>query len=234
MYFHETALSTMTAAWLLPIVAPIVAAASGGIVAEVLPNPQHALWTAITSYILWGTGVPLAMAVLVIYFQRLTVHRLPPREVIVSVFLPLGPLGQGGFAIMQLGKVCMRVFPLTNTLPAVVTAGGRPGDIMYVIGWVVALVMWGFAIVWLFFALASISRSKFPFNMGWWGFTFPLGVLTVSTTTIGKETGSRFFNVLGTVWEYGLSYTLSSAVLLPLVLISPPFTTSPSVNILLI
>ena len=100
--------------------------------------------------------------------------------------------------------------------------------LIYVFGWVVALVMWGFAIVWLFFALASISRSKFPFNMGWWGFTFPLGVLTVSTTTIGKETGSRFFNVLGTVWEYRLSYTLSSAVLLPLVLISPPFTTIPS------
>jgi len=100
--------------------------------------------------------------------------------------------------------------------------------LIYVFGWVVALVMWGFAIVWLFFALASISRSKFPFNMGWWGFTFPLGMLTVSTTTIGKETGSRFFNVLGTVWEYRLSYTLSSAVLLPLVLISPPFTTIPS------
>lgn len=199
MYFHETALSTMTATWLLPIVAPIVAAASGGIVAEVLPNPQHALWTVIISFILWGTGVPLAMAVLVIYFQRLTVHKLPPREVIVSVFLPLGPLGQGGFAIMQLGKVCMRIFPLTGTLPTVVAAGGRPGHIIYVIAWVVALVMWGFAIVWLFFALASISRSKFPFNMGWWGFMFPLGVLTVSTTTIGKETGSRFFLVLGTV-----------------------------------
>jgi len=229
MYFHEAALSTMTAAWLLPIVAPIVAAASGGIVAEVLPNPQHALWTVITSYILWGTGVPLAMVVLVIYFQRLTVHKLPPREVIVSVFLPLGPLGQGGFAIMQLGKVCMRIFPLTNTLPAVVAAGGRPGDIIYVIGWVVVLVMWGFAIVWLFFALASISRSKFPFNMGWWGFTFPLGVLTVSTTTIGRETGSKFFDVLGTVWEYRLSYVLSSVVLLPLVFISPPFKNSPPV-----
>ena len=45
MYFHKTELSTMTAVWLLPIVSTIVAAASGGIVAEVLPNPQHALWT---------------------------------------------------------------------------------------------------------------------------------------------------------------------------------------------
>jgi len=196
MYFHKTNLSTMTAAWLLPIVATIVAAASGGIVAEVLPNPQHALWTVIVSYVLWGTGVPLAMVVLVIYFQRLTVHNIPPREVIVSVFLPLGPLGQGGFGIMQLGKVAARIFPETHTLSL---AADNAGEIVYVMGWLTALIMWGFAIVWLFFALASISRSKFPFNMGWWAFTFPLGVLTVSTTTIGKETPSHFFDVLGTV-----------------------------------
>jgi tellurite resistance protein TehA-like permease len=196
MYFHKTELSTMTAAWLLPIVAPIVAAASGGIVAEVLPNPQYALWTIIVSYILWGTGVPLAMAVLVIYFQRLTVYKLPPREVIVSVFLPLGPLGQGGFGVMQLGSVAQKIFPTTHTLPA---AAGEAGRILYVMGWLMAIIMWGFGLVWLFFALASITRSRFPFNMGWWGFTFPLGVFTVSTTTIGKELPSRFFDVLGTV-----------------------------------
>ena len=186
----------MTAAWLLPIVAPIVAAASGGIVAEVLPNPDHALWTVIVSYILWGTGVPLAMVVLVIYFQRLTVHKLPAREVIVSVILPLGPPGQGGFGIMQLGKVAFKIFPETHTLDI---APGNAGETLYVVGWLIALIMWGFAIVWLFFALASISRSKFPFNMGWWGFTFPLGVFTVSTTTLGKELPSLFFDVLGTV-----------------------------------
>lgn len=199
MHFHKPALSSMTAAWLLPVVAPIVAAASGGIVADVLSQPNHALWTLIVSYILWGTGVPLAMAILVIYFLRLTVHNLPPREVIVSVFLPLGPLGQGGFGIMQFGKVSMRIFPLTNTLPVVRAAGGKPEHMLYVLGWAMALIMWGFAMVWLFFALASISRSKFPFNMGWWGFTFPLGVLAVSTTTLGKEIESRFFDVLGTV-----------------------------------
>ena len=35
--------------------------------------------------------------------------------------------------------------------------------------------------------------------MGWWGFTFPLGVLTVATTTLGVEMPSKFFLVLGTV-----------------------------------
>jgi len=196
MSLHKTHLSTMTAAWLLPIVATIVASASGGIIASVLPNPQHALWTLITSYILWGTGVPLAMAILCIYFQRLAVHKLPAREVIVSVFLPLGPLGQGGFAAMQLGKVAMQVFPLTDTLRTEKTAAG---DVLYIVGWLLAVIMWGFGLVWLFFALASISRCRFPFNMGWWGFTFPLGVFTTSTTMMGKELPSRFFDVLGTV-----------------------------------
>ncbi|KAF7899158.1 uncharacterized protein EAF01_008371 [Botrytis porri] len=199
MSLHKVELSTMTAAWLLPIVAPIVAAASGGIVASVLPNPQHALYTVLISYILFGTGFPLAMTILVIYFQRLTVYKIPPREVIVSVFLPLGPLGQGGFALMQLGKVSLTLFPQTNTLPAIPAPG--PGPIFYTLGFLLALIMWGFGLLWLFFALASISRSRFPFNMGWWGFTFPLGVFTTSTVMIGAELPSRFFRVLGTVFS---------------------------------
>lgn len=195
MHLHESELSKMTAVWLLPIVATIVAAASGGIVAEVLPNPQHAVWTLVTSYVLWGTGFPLAMVVLVMYFHRLTIHRLPPREVIVSVFLPLGPLGQGSFGLMQLGKVCAKVLPTTENL------GPDAGRAIYSVSIVIALVVWGYGLVWLFFALASITRSKFPFNMGWWGFTFPLGVYAVSTTTLAQEIPSLFFKVLGTIFS---------------------------------
>jgi C4-dicarboxylate transporter/malic acid transport protein len=195
MQKHDSELSKMTAAWLLPIVATIVAAATGGIVAEVLPNPQHQLWTIIVSYVLWGTGFPLAMLVLVIYFQRLTIHKLPPREVIVSVFLPLGPIGQGSFGIMQLGKVARKVFPITGTIDP------EAGAAFYNLGIALALIIWGYGLVWMFFALASISRSKFPFNMGWWGFTFPLGVYSVSTTTIAKELPSGFFRVLGTIFS---------------------------------
>jgi tellurite resistance protein TehA-like permease len=165
---HKFADETMTAAWLLPVVAPIVAAASGAVVASALPNVEHALWTIITSYVLWGTGVPLAFVVLVIYFHRLAVYKLPPQEVIVSVFLPLGPMGQGGYGIMQLGKVAMEVFPKANMLHP------SAGEILYVTGFGVAIILWGFGLVWLFFALASISRSKFPFNMGWWGTSSPI------------------------------------------------------------
>jgi tellurite resistance protein TehA-like permease len=191
----------MTAAWLLPVVAPIVAAASGGIVASVLPNPQHALWTIILSYILWNCGVPLAMFIMVIYLQRLTMVGLPPREVIVSAFLPLGPLGQGAFGIMQLGTEAMRLFPLTQTMPLAPGAG----QLFYSVGLLLALVMWGFGLVWLFFALASISRQRFPFNIGWWGFTFPLGVYTLSTNQIAKELPSELFKVLATIFSVAVT-----------------------------
>ncbi|EPS45757.1 hypothetical protein H072_302 [Dactylellina haptotyla CBS 200.50] len=196
MHIHEAKLSTMTAAWLLPIVSTIVAAASGALVAGALTknHSSHALWTLITSYVLWGCGVPLAMVVLVMYFQRLALHHLPTPEVIVSVFLPLGPLGSGAFGIMKLGEVANTLLPITGTLPAV--KNGMAGGILYVLGFTMALVMWGFALVWLFFAVASITRTKFPFNMGFWGFVFPGGVFILATNQIAKELPSDFFKVL--------------------------------------
>jgi tellurite resistance protein TehA-like permease len=196
MYFHTTELKDLTAVWLLPVLPPIVAASTGAVVADILPNPQHALITVIMSYILWGTGVPLAMVVMVVYFQRLTVHKLPPREVIVSAFVPVGPLGKGGHGIQKLGMVALKTFPKTGTLSEATTMAG---EILYVVGFLIGLIMWGFGLAWLFFALASISRSKFPFNMGWWGFIFPLGVFASSAVQMGTELPSAFFRVVGTV-----------------------------------
>ncbi|KAJ6257416.1 hypothetical protein Dda_8306 [Drechslerella dactyloides] len=209
MHIHDAKLSSMTAAWLLPIVSTIVAAASGALVASALikDHPSYSLVTLLTSYVLWGCGVPLAMVVLVMYFQRLALHHLPTPEVIVSVFLPLGPLGSGSFGIMKLGEVANTLFPITNTLPAV--KDSMAGGILYVVGFITALVMWGFALVWLFFAVASISKTRFPFNMemefanvfviriiGFWGFVFPGGVFVLATNQIAKELPSAFFRVL--------------------------------------
>ena len=94
---HITSLDRITALQLLPMAATIVAAGAGARVAEILPNDSDALGTILVSYVLWGVGTPLAMLLLVIYYQRLAVHKLPSRETIVSCFLPLGPLGFGGF-----------------------------------------------------------------------------------------------------------------------------------------
>ena len=71
-----------------------------------------------------------------------------------------------------LGKLALRLFAITHTLPKVPNAG----QLFYVIGFLIALILWGFAIVWFFVAVVMIATSGgFPFNMGWWGFIFPVG-----------------------------------------------------------
>lgn len=140
--------------------------------------------------------------VIAMYFQRLALHKLPAREVIVSCFLPLGPCGFGSYTIFHLGKVSRVVFGQVDLFRDTTTAGAVAGEIAYVFGFLVALILWGFGLVWLLFALASIYKSRpFPFSMGWWGFTFPLGVFSVSTLEFGIAMPSKFFKVLGTIFS---------------------------------
>ena len=143
-------------------------------------------------------GQFFALVVMTIYFHRLCVHNLPPREAIVSVFLPIGPLGQGGFGIQQLGVVARDLLsgsgggnPPNGPIPAAV------GDTFYALGLFLALLMWGAGLCWVVFALISIATTQsFPFNMGWWGFTFPLGVFATCTGMLAQELGSSLFRVL--------------------------------------
>ena len=88
-------LDRITAVQLLPIAATVVASGIGSKVAVILENPQVALATVVASYVLWGMSIPFAFMIIVIYYHRLVVYKLPPRETIVSAFLPLGPCGYG-------------------------------------------------------------------------------------------------------------------------------------------
>ena len=200
-------LDRITAVQLLPVAATIVAANTGAIVAEALlladaGREEAALGTLIASYVMWGMSTPFAMTILVVYYHRLAVHKLPPREVVVSSFLPLGPLGMGGNAILNLGKVARTLFPRVQFFHDLSLAG----DVAYVLGAFVALIMWGFGLCWLVFAVATIySTRPFPFNMGWWGFTFPLGVYALSTMNFGTEMPSMFFRVLGTIMSVAVA-----------------------------
>jgi tellurite resistance protein TehA-like permease len=100
---------------------------------------------------------------------------------------------------MKLGKSAQTIFAQTHTLEA------SSGPTFYTLGFLVALILWSFGLVWLFFASASIAKSRsFPFNIGWWGFTFPLGVFATSTCQMGRELPSEFFKVLGTVCHHCL------------------------------
>ncbi len=90
-------LAEMTALYLIPIVAVVIAATSGSLIAGALPNKQYQQWTLVISYIFWGLGSPMSWIILTLYFLRMIVHQPLKREVIVSLLLPIGPLGLSGF-----------------------------------------------------------------------------------------------------------------------------------------
>lgn len=98
MSYKRRELEEMTALYLIPIVAVVIAATSGATVAKALPNQNHQLWTLIISYIFWGIGSPLSWIILTLYLLRMTVHKPLQREVVVSLLLPVGPLGLSGFS----------------------------------------------------------------------------------------------------------------------------------------
>lgn len=99
---HQHTSDSMTAAWLLPVVPPITIAASSGVISNLLidSDPDYALKIWIAGYVVNGVGLLVAGMILTLYYQRLSLYHLPGREVIISTFLPLGPCGQGGYALL--------------------------------------------------------------------------------------------------------------------------------------
>ncbi|CAO1631053.1 unnamed protein product [Parajaminaea phylloscopi] len=206
---HKQSIDKITAIWLLPVVSTVVAAASGGIVSPLL-QPSHARLTLIVSWILLGTGLSLAFFLMVLYYLRLAVYKIPPATMIVSVFLPLGPCGQGAYALL---KLSMSLWELTeNSGEALATAHAltkQQAEMMaasiYGVSIIAALLLWGLGLVWLVLAIAILLDlwivSELHFNLGMWAFTFPLGVFASATCQLGKELDSAGFRVLGTVFS---------------------------------
>jgi C4-dicarboxylate transporter/malic acid transport protein len=189
---QQHSIESMTAVWLLPVVPAEVAAASGGLLVQHIADPVLAAHLLFGCYLLWAFSLPLALGILVILFLRLVLHKLPKREMAVSSWLALGPLGTGSLALMVLGR----------DAPAILGAVGMGniGAAAQGIGVIGGLILWGYGAWWLIMAAAitlSYVKEGLPFNLGWWGFTFPLGVFTLATLTLGVQTGVDLFAVLG-------------------------------------
>ena len=188
---QEHSIEKLTAVWLLPIVASEVAAASGGLLAPHLAAPE-AFLTLILSYILWACSVPLAMSVLVLLFLRLALHKLPERDMGVSAWLSLGPIGTGALGLVVLGGAAPKIFA-ANGLASV-------GEVAFGLGVIGGLMLWGYGVWWLSLAVLKTVRylrEGLPFNLGWWGFTFPLAVYTLATLALARVTGLSLFGFSG-------------------------------------
>ncbi|KAI0332354.1 C4-dicarboxylate transporter/malic acid transport protein [Cubamyces sp. BRFM 1775] len=175
---HEHSLQRMTANWLLPVVTLIVISSTGGILADSLSqfSPSHALLTLTASLVLVSMGLGLAMMILTMYLLRLILHGVPPSASVLSVFIPLGPMGQGGYSILLLGQGFREVLPL-NYGASHVLREAHVGDTFAALSLAVALVLWSLATMWFIYAVLAVvevlQQTRFPFKQAFWGLIFP-------------------------------------------------------------
>ena len=179
---QQHALPTMTAMWLLPIVAAEVAASSGGLILNVAPHLPNAVTTLWSSYILWGMSVLPAFLILAILILRLALHQIPEKELAISSWLSIGPIGTGALAMLLLGQAAPQVLQPHNL--------HMLGSFLQHSGVLIGLVFVGVGIWWLGIAIfASLHhlRQGIPFNLGWWGLTFPLGVFILALQQLALQ-----------------------------------------------
>ncbi len=193
MYRHqEHALQQMTAVWLLPIVACEVAASSGGLLLGHLAADTHAVAILLGSYVLWGVSVLPAFAILTILMLRLVLHKLPEKELAVSSWLALGPIGTAALALLVLG----------HQAPTLMASLGlaQLGQLFQQTGILASLILLGFGLWWLGIAVLTTlhhAKQDLPFNLGWWGLTFPLGVYTLAILTLAQQLNLAFLYAVG-------------------------------------
>lgn len=191
---QEHSIDQMTAVWLLPVVAAEVAAASGGLLAPHLTDAHSQLVILTTSYVLWAFSLPVAFSILTILLLRMALHKLPHENMAASSWLALGPIGTGALGMLLLG----------GDAPAIFAANGLPGigEIASGVGLIAGITLWGFGLWWMLMALlitVRYLRDGIPFNLGWWGFTFPLGVYSLATLKLASTLNLTFFSVVGTL-----------------------------------
>jgi tellurite resistance protein TehA-like permease len=122
----------------------------------------------------------------------MALHKLPRRDMAASSWLSLGPIGTGALGLLLLGAQAPRILVGTQIVEI--------GRAAYGLGVIGAAILWGFGLWWLVLAVLitlRYVREGLPFNMGWWAFTFPIGVYSMATLTLGYMTGVSVFIVLG-------------------------------------
>lgn len=175
---QKHSLQAMTSVWLLPVVTLTVAASSGGVLARALQkySPLHALISVTVAVFLVIVGLTLALMIITVYLLRLIVYGLPPGPTILSVFLPLGPTAQSGYAVLLIGQNFKSLLPLDHGNSDFLQSNST-GETINVVCVCIAFLLWSLALMAIIFAFIGIQdgirQTRIPFKLPFWGLVFP-------------------------------------------------------------
>ncbi|GBE81199.1 Sulfite efflux pump SSU1 [Sparassis crispa] len=202
---QEHSTTNMAAVWLLPFVTLVVASSTGGLLANALRSHSTtlALLTVGIDFVMVSTGLSFALMIITVYLLRLILHGIPDRSLILSAFIIIGPLGQGGYSLLVNGQSLSELLPLHNfgNFPEAPLAG----QILFASCFCGAYVLWSMGVAWILVACSSVfyvvQRGAVPFSLGYWGLVFPNGVFALLSVELGVILNSPFFHAFGTLWS---------------------------------
>jgi C4-dicarboxylate transporter/malic acid transport protein len=170
---HEAADDSAFGGWLMPVVPPMVSAATGALLLPHL-NGTARQTMVLACLAMFGLSLLASLFVIAQLWGRLTRHKVGPAAMVPTLWIVLGPLGQSITALTLLarndGSSALRTASVLIGVPIL-----------------------GFALLWL--AIATVitlrtARHGMPFALTWWSFTFPVGTCATGATGLAIVTGA--------------------------------------------
>lgn len=181
---HAIAPDAAFGGWLMPVVPPMVSAASGALLIPYAAAGQARLTLLLGCYAMFGVSLFASVIIISLIWSRLVTHKTLPAALAPTSWIVLGPLGQSVTAAGNLAREAGLV------LPRPYPAGADVFALLY------GVPAWGFAMAWLAIAAALTVRALrrgLPFGLPWWSFTFPVGTCVTGTIALAARTGSDVF-----------------------------------------
>jgi tellurite resistance protein TehA-like permease len=110
--------------WLMPVVPPMVSAATGALLVSHLPAGQLRLTMLLACYAMLGLSLIASLVVITQLWRRLIRYGPGPAAMVPTVWIALGPLGQSITAANLLGEAAHLALPPPSSTAA--TADCRP------------------------------------------------------------------------------------------------------------
>jgi len=172
--------------WLMPVVPPMVSAAAGALL---IPHMQPGIGRTTMlygCYAMFGLSLIAGLIIISMIWSRLALYGTSGTARVPTLWIVLGPLGQGITAAGLLGTNAALAVPpeLANGMAIFAILFGVP--------------VWGFAVLWIVLATELTVRTLrrgMPFALTWWSLTFPVGTFVTGTTQLAVHTGLPAFKI---------------------------------------
>ena len=195
---HEVEPDAAFGGWLMPIVPPMVAAATGALL---IPHARAGVWRQTLLYGCWamfGLSLLAALIIISMIWSRLALYGTSGTARVPTLWIVLGPLGQSITAAGLLGREA------ASAVEPSIAGAMNSFAILY------GVPVWGFALLWIALATSLTVRTLrrgMPFALTWWSLTFPVGTFVTGTTQLAAHTGLPAFRVAAVIAYAGLLST---------------------------